>query len=403
MPKNKSAMVGYRVLLILLFLCAMNFQAKFFYILFTATAVAVLVFRNRRVDAYFFLYVFLAVLMMLYNIPNGLKAMFRCLAYPMAYYIGMSFFSLPRTNQNVFGLDISIAQKIMFQVLAVLASGAFAHYFCNLILNFGRTLGRNGNDIWSGEMLSATGQAALACLMVGLAVALIIAPMKKRDVILGVTAAVCVLVYNFMLAGRTLIIMMILVILVGLIYISKESRGTNKTFKIVAWTAVAFSIVIIVYTLNIGGMRDIIESSNLYMRFFGSASMDIAETSRLEAKLAFIKDMINYPLGGEHMHAKYGYAHDILLDAYDQYGIIVFALLFTIIVDGIRNVWYFCKIRVIDTPIRVAYLCTFCAMLLEFMVEPILNGMQWLFVCFCILNGVIGRTNKLYYLCGSKT
>ena len=66
--KIKFSSIEYSLILILLFLCAMNFYAKFFYFAF-GTLIVMMLFQGKiRINFAFVIYLILGVLMSLYNI-----------------------------------------------------------------------------------------------------------------------------------------------------------------------------------------------------------------------------------------------------------------------------------------------------------------------------------------------
>lgn len=398
---NKKALtnVGYCFFYILLALTSMNFQLKFFYFVFAATVVCVIFFANLKIDMPFFSYLLLSVIISAYNVEDGIVSMIKFLAYAMAYYIGYSaVVSLLKTKceQNHV---LDLAQKRMYRILATLSLGSFAHYIMNyfLYIRSGGGTERNTFDIWSESVLSATGQAALACLMLGFAVAMILTPLKKSSVWIGVVFIVGILMYNLVLSGRTLLVILFAVAAVGLAYVFyySERRGQRlKLFGVLLFLTIAF---LVIWVNNIGGIKDIIENSNFYSRFFGEYADDIRNVDRGERKLNFLNDMLYYPFGGTYMRDKYGYAHDLLLDGYDEYGVFAFIALIAILISGLRNLYIFIKNKNNSLSVRTAFFCVYISLLLEFCVEPILAGMQWLFVCYCIINGLLSGYNSLTY------
>lgn len=383
-----------RILWILLFFAGMNFQAKFFYLIFAATAMAVLIYKNRTVNSVFLLYVLFAAIMLIYNLSNGIKMMLKCIAYPFAYYIGLSLCSnlhLRAENQHNI---IRIAEKRVYQTLVALSLGAFAHYMANYFFNLGNNIGRNTTDIWTGEALAATGQSTLACLMLGLAISMLFFPLKKWNRVFGFSAIIGIMLYNLTLATRTGIVIVVIVFAIGAIYYLAHT-SKNRRGRFIKYMLSGLGVILVVWFFDIGGIKTYIQSSNLYLRFIGKATHDLLDTDRTSARISFLRDMWKYPLGGSHMHEQYGYAHDLLLDAFDEYGITIFGVLIAILIDGIKNVYFFCKNQHNSMAVKSAYLCVYSAVLLEFCVEPILVGMPWLLACYCFMNGALYSINRL--------
>ena len=93
------------------------------------------------------------------------------------------------------------------------------------------------------------------------------------------------------------------------------------------------------------------------------------------------------------MRARFGYAHDLLLDAYDEYGVVAFLLLVAILIQGGLQVYRLLRYSNYSGGFKLALLLIYVAILLEFWVEPILAGMQWLFACYCLINGCVTGMN----------
>lgn len=382
---------GNRIVLLLLFLTAMNFQAKFFYFIFAATLAAAFAYKNTSINRMLFLYFILGSIMAVYNVNNGIISMLRFMAYPAAYYIGIS---MSRKDSNY---DESVynhyLQERICNPLFVISLGSFSHYILNYFTNFNNMLKRNTNDIWTGEMLSATGQSSLACLMIGFAVAMILTHRKTRELVFGIIFIVGVLAYNLVLSGRTIIAILLIVFSVGFLYMLKQTSNVSKKMKVIGGILLLVVVASILWMGNVGGIKDYIEKSNLYLRFLNVTGSELLESGRMDRRIFYLSEMITYPFGGAHMRNKYGYAHDLLLDGYDEYGLVVFVILFVLLINGIKQIVRFCKDKGINLYVKTRFLCVYVAILLVFCVEPILAGMQWLFVCFCLINGMITGYN----------
>lgn len=383
--------IGNRIVLVLLFLTAMNFQAKFFYFIFATTLVAVFTYKNASADRMLFLYFILGAIMAVYNANNGILVMLRFMAYPAAYYIGISM-SRKDGNCGERTYNEHLQGRICNALFAI-SLGSFSHYILNYFTNFDNTLNRNTNDIWTSEMLSATGQSSLACLMIGFAVAMILTHRKARELVIGMIFIVGVLSYNLILSGRTIIVILLIVFAVGFLYMLKQTSNVSKKMKVIGGILLLVVVVSILWMGNVGGIKDHIERSNLYLRFLNKTGSELIESGRSERKISFLKEMINHPFGGLHMRNKYGYAHDLLLDGYDEYGLVLLLILLVLLISGIKQMVRFCKDKEINIYVKTRFLCVYAAILLVFCVEPIFAGMQWLFVCFCLINGMITGYN----------
>ena len=335
---------------------------------------------------------------MIFNIENGVKAMLICFVFPVAYSVG--FLVAVNLPWNESGNNSETAQKRIYGLLVSISLGAFAHYMLNFAINIGSSVGRNTNDIWSGEILSATGQSTLVCMTLGLSVAMLLAPRKKYIKYIGILSLAGIFAYNLILAGRTLIVVFLLIFLLGFFYTFTNAKKESKRLRILGWVVFLVTCAVIIWVYDIGGIRETFKHSNLFLRFTGEYADDIEETGRFEVKLNFLKDMLNYPFGGKCLREKYnGYAHDFLLDGYDMYGVFGFMALLAILISSIKNLFVFCKNKENDLSIRAAFLCTYSAVFLIFFIEPAIE-IHWLIVCYSIVNGTVAGYNSIF--CGKN-
>ena len=178
----------------LLFFASMNFYAKFFYFAFAAFFALCLIQRKVIVNGISLLYLALSVLMAVYNFDEGIKSMLRCLAPVCLYIVGSNIaFGVSQSRNGSVWYDTERAEKTGFAALATIATGSFTHYILNFLMNVGKGISRNTIDIWSRAIMAATGQATLACLMLGLSVAMVFLPKKKSLRYIGMVCIVGVL------------------------------------------------------------------------------------------------------------------------------------------------------------------------------------------------------------------
>lgn len=393
--KVKVSKIKYILLYGLLFLAAMNFQAKFFYFVFFSFFVVLITQKRLRVDRVSLLYLCACCIMALYNHKEGLLSMIRCMAPFCFYLVGFNLITddAPLTKNHS---AVDHAEKHGYLLLIAIAFGSFAHYGLNYLYNLGASLGRNTMDIWSGQRMAATVQNALACLMMGLAVAMLYMPRKKWHRVVAIGVIALMLMYNLVLATRTMLVILTVLLFVGFIYSQKGKMSPTKRMK--SLFSIAFFVVaaVVVYLLNVGGIQDYLKNSELLDRMGGSVLSMLDNGTRTNAKLLFIKNMHRYPLGGLHLRAKFGYAHDLLLDGFDEYGIGVLLLLIAILLTGGLQMYRLVRYSSYSKHFNLSLLLMYIAILLEFLMEPILAGMQWLFACYCLINGCVVGMHMSY-------
>jgi hypothetical protein len=383
----------------------MNFYAKFFYFAFASLLIVLLFQKKLILNRTSLIYFLLCAVMSIYNRSEGLLSMIRCFANVSLYLVGYNMLSVNVAKKaKLFTYDKETVQKKGFALLLTIALGSFAHYALNFLYNFNNVLSRNTNDIWTHEAMAATGQATLACIMLGLSVAMIYLPQKQMYRYFGILAITAILGYNLILAGRTIIVITVFLFAMGLFYVRRTLNTSTEKFKFVSGIVVFLLVAFLLIGLNVGGIQDYILKSNLFERFGNSLSSFTGDATRADNKVLFASSMLKYPFGGLHMRQQYGYAHDLLLDGYDEYGVLGFLPLVAILVFGIVELIKLLKNVNYDHKFKLSVLCVYVAVLLEFCVEPILAGMPWLFACFCLVNGSLAAINSFVFeQCGEMT
>lgn len=386
----------------LLFFAAMNFQSKFFYFVFIAFFILMIMQKRILINQESFFYLILSVFTAIYDYSGGINSIIISMAYFLLYIIGYNMVIIGSENKKIICDDsMKIIEKKAYYLLLAIAGGSFTHYMLNFFINFNLELGRNTNDIWTGSIMAATGQAALACLMLAMSVSMIIAPKKKFHRVIGIISILCIFMYDFIIACRTIPVMFIILFIIGLIYVNKSMKNSAKKNKQMLGLFAFVLIILVCIKLNVGGIQEIIINSNLFDRLEFSTNSFNTETSRMYAKMQFILNAYKYPFGGLNLLNQYGYAHDLLLDGYDEYGLIGFILLVMILFISIKRVYHLIKYTKYSNEFKLAILCVYVAFLLEFCIEPILAGMKWLFCCYCLISGCVSGLNR-YTLIGNS-
>lgn len=384
-----------------LFLAAMNFQAKFFYFVFIVFFLIVLQ-RRIKLSDMSVVYLALCILMAFYNYKEGLMSILRCLSPLFFYLVGLNIVK-NSDGRALHRYGIYTAEMDCYLVLVMISFGSFTHFILNYFYNFGKFLGRNTNDIWTGGVMAATGQCALACMMIGLSVSMLFAPIKKWHRLVACASIVFMMLYLLVLATRTPIVIFLVSLLIGLVYCVINSRNVTKKVRSILFFSIFLVVILLSYMMNVGGIQDFVKSSAIYERFAGSWSTITENSSRNDAKLSFLMDGIKYPFGGLNMRRKYGYAHDLLLDGYDEYGLLALILMIVILVAGIVQLYKVLRCDTISKELKLTLLLIYVAVLLEFTVEPILEGMPWLFSCYCLINGCMSSLNWSCYRQGKRS
>ena len=376
------------LILILFFLGTMNCFNMYFYFLFAAFGIGILVtYRNVKVD---FNVISLTVLSVLYIFLffgySSVTLVLKQFIYPLCYVLGLNFIRFERDEFRIKTYDNSKVEL----AIVLPALGPLFHFLLNFNAN-ATSLLRNTIDYWTGEMVTATAQAGLAVLAIGVFAAWIFSTKGKGLKIASIIGLVLIFMYNLVLAGRTLLLITALVMLVAFGFSLKQSKINRKLTLFISTVAV-ISIALFMYTTNAFGIRDAILGSNFSARF---DVISLGEDSRLQDKLMYLKNMIYYPFGGGALRSALDgiFAHDFYLDTYNEVGFLGFIVVVAFVAFVIIN-----TIKLVKNPkhvvnLRMLILCVMLAIFIQFFLEPILIGMPWMFCVFCFYGGIIKSIN----------
>jgi hypothetical protein len=132
--------------------------------------------------------------------------------------------------------------------------------------------------------------------------------------------------------------------------------------------------------------------SNFYARFFGREGYGLFNDPRFEYKQVYLNHIFDYPFGGSRLHTKNGfYAHDLYLDTYDQYSIFAGIAIVCYIISSLIRMGKYLRSSSISFNTQQLILCIYVMMNLQFMKEPILQGMPAYLVSYCLVDGAVTR------------
>lgn len=372
----------YFIILFLLFLASLNFVTRYYYWNYIAFAFFLLTPRCQiRVNVSSLFLFILAVSMLIFdpNSRNGLTDMIKPFVFFVAYTIGMGL-STGRENHET-------KTKEVERIIYVCAFGALFHFILNLLLNI-NSLERDTIDVWTDTVLSATGQASLASMCVGIVAALLFSDRVRRTKIIAVVLVSIIVLYNLILAGRTLLFMMVIVFIIAFFYqIHNKKLKAGKALLLLFITG---AILVIVYNFDLFGIKTIFEVSNFYTRFSGQNGYGLFDDPRLDYKSVYLGHLFDYPLGGLNIRSEYGfYAHDLYLDTYDQYGVFAGVAILGYVVSSLVRMVRCLRFSTIPFNTKQLILCVYIAMNMQFMVEPVMQGMPAYLVSYCLVDGVV--------------
>ncbi len=381
---NSKFTISQLLILGCFFLSNMNVANLYAYFFFAAFAVVIIANIRRLVIDHWFIVLMLfstSYLIFCPNVTTSMTTVLKQFNYPMCYLLGLNFIS-PTSG---FTEEQKEYQRKAAFVLPAL--GAFAHYLLNMVTNFDSLL-RNTVDIWTGEIMPATGQVCLAILAVGVFTAWLFSETPKWLKVLSGIGLFLALLYNFILAGRTLLLLLVLVLAVAFVY-SIATSHFNRKGTIIAVTLLVAGLVLAAYLQNWFGLREWILGSNLSARF---DVMNFGDDTRMENKRQYFALMLEYPLGGTDLRkAVGGYAHELYLDVYSDAGFIAYLLLVAFMIGSIVVAVKLLKSKVASNQFKLLVLCVYVTLLAVFFLEPILQSVPWMFCTYCFYSGVLRK------------
>ncbi|MBO5873371.1 MAG: hypothetical protein J6Q56_04110 [Clostridia bacterium] len=325
------------------------------------------------------------------NALHGPSNIVRWLALPLVYIIG---YGLVIPKEEGFN-SIAIAEKRAKTILLVMSLGFFVHFALNWLININNhDSNRNTIDIWTGVSRAATGQAVLACMMIGIFVAMIFSTTGTLKKLLAIVGLCITAVYNFQLGTRSIFVMILVAAFCALVYMFGSRQGDVKRLRTLIFSAILIFILVILYQNDAWGVKTSFEDSNFYNRFFSGNDNDITDDSRFDITLKYMSYMPKYLFGGNKISKIVAaYPHNVFLDIYDVAGLFAFISVVVIAINALTKLLKVLKLKEIQYETRQMLLCVYVLMLLQLFAEPIFTGAPILLVAFVMLYGTVSRLN----------
>lgn len=302
--------------------------------------------------------------------------------FPLIAYLAGIFFCIINKNR---GIDI------VHRVTVLSVSGFGIHAFMNYVVNQGSS--RNSLiDFYSGSLRSATCSGAINTLIFSLSVYFFLIEKNKKDKMIGSICWIVSLLYAFRLGTRTQFVILVISILTILIIRYLEKGRILNLLKALIGCLFLIIMIYLIYKNNIFNIATFINNSNLVMRYnnqFGTSYSDMTRRQR------FIEGIINiflYPWGKQDQL----FYHNLWLDVSRIAGIIPFFLMvvYTIII-GKRVIKIFFNGKN-NTECRYIILSVFVGFILNFFVEPAIEGMFDIVLWFFMFNGIVEYVYSTY-------
>lgn len=242
-------------------------------------------------------------------------------------------------------------------------------------------------DIWTGEKVSGTLNGAYftgGIVLAGYGLT------KK-----GGFGKVVLLISVFLIvwssistAERTIALnlaLSIIVLLYAKAYFANEGRErfaelTKNTLIIIG----IFAIAAVAFINNLFGVQTAFMKTTLGERLMMLDSF--TQDGRSVARQAVLRELWNHPMGNL---GNMFYAHNLFVDTGRLCGIIPMLLLILYMVLCMTRMLKFCNNNEYVLEVRLIVFIYYFSFFVNFMLEPILEGMPMIFIMFCIVNGAI--------------
>lgn len=327
------------------------------------------------------------------GIADVVRIFIKSLSYVMCYLIGANLSSGHKKQSDE---PQDFPERSLRLIVLVLSAAMLVHLLLNFMINFNANDSRNMPDFWIDNAISATGQASIAVLVLATSLAIIFLEKRPGYKVFAIIGLAITLFYNLKLAGRTIFLLAVILYFLDFIYcmlIAKQLKGRSVIIFFIFLILVL--ILFLLFTFNLFGVRDTVEQSQWYLRFFGDNHQDLFDDSRWVMKENYLKHLLDYPLGGGHINKLFGYyAHDLLLDIYDDSGVFAAGSIIIFLLHSFVSTVRFLRNKVFSPFSKLLVFNAVVSIMIESFIEPIYQGMPWLLASFCMIIGAVDRANS---------
>ncbi|CVH79329.1 hypothetical protein BN3662_03350 [Clostridiales bacterium CHKCI006] len=303
----------------------------------------------------------------------------------IAYFIGLNIYKIP-------GISI---EKIIYS----LSLGYFTYGFLNFI-NTPQVIlnSRQIINFWSSDFLTATLQGSFYTLISSLLFYSIFISKKKSIKVLTLLASSFSVYASIQSASRTLLVIFFITFIANILLFTKLKKE-NFSKKIIAITFLALIALFITisYNNNWLGIQELISSLPISNRTDIQSGLD---TPRYEYMIESLKYIFSPFQGGGLITKQLGisYIHNLWLDTVNTVGLVPGAILLIYSVSTLLNILKLIKSNNICLEYKHLFFSLYLSSLMEFFVEPILEGIPYFFATSCLINGltffVLKRSHK---------
>ncbi len=304
-------------------------------------------------------------------------------------------------------------KNFISKTLIAIVLGTFAYGFLNMrnyfqIYGFSPQISgiRAVPDFWTGHPAAATLFSTDFTLISSLLLYSLIIFQKFHDAkirFLGLVIFLSVLftMFSSAIMGNRSIFFIIMgsFCLSLLVYFNLTEVTLKEYLRVGSILSILLSIIFYLYSKNWLGIQTFVLDSTVFARF---QEVSILEDARVFRYQRAIGQIFEYPFGGFIGH---GYAHNLWLDVLQVAGYIPFFFLLLFTLKSLKNLGKFLKIKGVDSVFKIFVFSIYSGYFINFLVEPILEGRPFMFLTFCMFNGMVLKylNTHRYFVVSHKT
>ena len=265
-----------------------------------------------------------------------------------------------------------------------MALGYTIHAFLNYTTNIGHVRWML-TDFFTHKITSATVSGYINTLVFSLSMYFLVVEKNRALKLGGIAATAISLLYALLLGTRTqFIILGFISVLLLFLYMTETRGGSGLIYMALVFIAIV-GTALLLYNTNAFGIKAYVDSSNLMQRQ-GGAELSGADDYRTSSVLRGFLLVFEHPLGGLKNTLYY---HNMWLDIGRISGLLPFLcmLLYTLTVT-VHMLRIFSE-KLISAEFRYLLLCVYFGVQINFLVEPVLEGLIGFFLMFTMVNGMV--------------
>lgn len=312
---------------------------------------------------------------------SGLQFIFIYALFPGFFYLFGKYLVLPQMNSVqlvfvLFTIGFALSLSPLISVVINLREGGFVQ------------LNREVPMFWNGKETKATLMAAYLTFNMCLPIIYLIKQRKIPWLMQSIVGVIFIasLLSVFRLGSRTQLVICFLSIVLGLLFIIPKQTVKANT-KLFLFLLLITALILKFVPLNLNAD---------YFSVLGSRLQESGNTSSAGGRSALwlqgLENLFAHPLGWQGPNVRY--AHNLWLDVARYAGIIPFGLLLIFTLRSLRNTFKAVRKAPKELLLNTTMLIFTMASMLIFFVEPVMEGLFFLFTVYCLFQGIINAYLK---------